>query len=177
LSLYVSGASVVLPFGRVLKLTTAATLLPSSRPVLGVAPLAMPNLKGLISGITLNRLPATATLLITVVISVGIAIAVLRSLRVKKPAPEVAFSVALTAALLLSYYLHLQDLALLLVPLSFLAGHRNRRFAVASWLVYIAPPFVVMLGHDFIFLLSLPVLFLLLAAIGPGVGARAAASA
>jgi glycosyl transferase family 87 len=182
LSICVSGWSVVLSFGRVLKLTTAATLAPNSGPVLGVAPTAMPNLKGLISGITLNRLPATATLLITVVLSVGIAIAVMRSLRATKPSPEVAFSVALTAALLLSYYLHLQDLALLLLPLGFLAGPRNRNFAVASWLLYIAPPLVVMLGHGLIFLLSLPVLFLLLAATaragsGPSLRARATASA
>src|SRR5215813_5255640 len=182
LSIYVSGSSVALSFGRVLKLTTAATLAPHSRPVLGVAPLAMPNLKGLISGITLNHLPATATFLITVVLSVGIAIAVMRSLRTTRPSPQVAFSVALTAALLVSYYLHLQDLALLLLPLGFLAGQRSRNFAVASWLLYIAPPLLVMLGHGLIFLLSLPVLFLLLAATvradsGPIVrGARAAAS-
>jgi len=181
LSIYVSGWSVVLSFGRVLKLTAAATLAPNSGPVLGVAPLAMPNLKGLISGITLNRLPASATLLITVVVSAGIAIAVMRSLRARKPSPEVAFSVAVTAALLLSYYLHLQDLTLLLLPLGFLAGQRKRNLAVASWLLYIAPPLVVMLGHGLIFLLSLPVLFLLLAAsapagCGPGLHARSTAS-
>jgi len=182
LSIYVSGWSAVLSFGRVLKLTTAATLAPNSGPVLGVAPTAMPNLKGLISGMTLNRLPASATLLITLVASVGIAIAVMRSLRTSKPSAEVAFSVALTAALLLSYYLHLQDFALLLLPLGFLAGQRKRNLALASWLLYIAPPLVVMLGHGLIFLLSLPVLFLLLVAsgpadCGPGLRARSTASA
>jgi len=70
----------------------------------------------------------------------------------------------------------------LLLPLGFLAGQRKRNLALASWLLYIAPPLVVMLGHGLIFLLSLPVLFLLLVAsgpadCGPGLRARSTASA
>jgi len=168
LSIRVTGWNAVLSFARVLRLTTVATLAPDSQPLLGVAPLAMPNLKGLISGITLNRSPAAVTLLTTAVLSMGIAIAVIRHLRLRRPDPQVAFSMALTASLLLSYYLHLQDLAVLLLPLSFLAGYRSQNFAVASWLLYVAPPFVVMLGHSLIFLLSVPLIFLLLAAFQRG---------
>jgi hypothetical protein len=69
---------------------------------------------------------------------------------------------ALTATVLLSYYLHLQDLAVLLLSLGLLAGERNRNLTVAAWLLYIAPAFVVMIGHDFIFLMSLPLILLLL---------------
>jgi hypothetical protein len=181
LSIGVSGYSFLPSFGRALKLTAAATLAPDGQPVLGVAPGAMPNLKGLISGITLNRLPASVTFLLTLVLSVAIALVVLRRLRAARPPLEVSFSAALTAALLLSYYLHLQDLALLLLPLGFMAGRERQNFTVASRLLYIAPPFVVMLGHDLIFLLSVPLLFLLAATgpadSGPSLRARATASA
>jgi hypothetical protein len=162
LSIAVTGWGVLLSFGRALKLTTAATLAPNSSAVLAVAPLAMPNLKGLISGITLNRLPGTVVFAITIVLSVAIAIEIVRRLRATRPRLEVSFSIALTATVLLSYYLHLQDLAVLLLSLGLLAAERNRNLTVAAWLLYIAPAFVVMIGHNFIFLLSLPLILLLL---------------
>jgi hypothetical protein len=162
LSIAVTGWGVLLSFGRVLKLTTAATLAPGSSAVLAVAPLAMPNLKGLISGITLNRSPGRALFATTILLSLLIAIVVVRRLWAAKPLLDGSFSIALTAALVLSYYLHMQDLTVLLLPLGLMAGNRNRNFALATWLLYIAPPFVVMLGHNLIFLLSLPLILLLL---------------
>jgi hypothetical protein len=161
LSICVTGWSALSSFGSVLKLTTAATLAPNSSAVLAVAPLAMPNLKGLISGITLNRLPGTEIFAITIALSLAITLGIIRKLLATRPALEVSFSMALTAALLLSYYLHVQDLAVLLLPLGLMAGERHRIFTVASQLLYIAPIFVVMIGHVFIFLLSLLVILLL----------------
>lgn len=168
LSVAVTGWSVLLSFGRVLKLTTTATLAPNSTAVLAVAPLAMPNLKGLISGITLNRLPATVIFAVTIALSLAIAIMIALRLRAAKPTIGVSFSMALTAALLVSYYLHLQDLVVLVLPFGLLALERSRNFKVATWLLYIAPPFVVMAGHGFLFLLSLPLILLLFGIIQRG---------
>jgi hypothetical protein len=163
LSIAVTGWGVLLSFGRVLKLTTAATLAPHSTAVLAVAPLAMPNLKGLISGITLNRLPGTVVFAIAIILSIAVAVWIAQRLRATRPQLEISFSIAVTAALLLSYYLHLQDLAVLLLPLGLMAKDKNRNFTAATWLLYIAPPFVVMISHSLIFLLSLPVILLLIA--------------
>jgi len=165
LSIATVGWNIVASFTRVVKLTASATLVPNSPALFGVVPLAMPNLKGLISGITLNRLPGPVIFAVTMVLSLAIAIGIIRKLRATKPSLGVSFSMALTGALLLSYYLHLQDFSVLLLPLGLVAAEKNLNLARAAWLFYIAPPMLLFAGHSLIFLLSMLLILLLVALI------------
>jgi len=170
-------------FTRALRLTNSAALARNApHAVLGVTPRAMPNLKGLLSALAMDRLPGSVLFLLTLTLSAVIALWIARKLKTCKPGPELSYSIATSGALLLSYYLHLQDLAALLVPFGLFATTRNATVRKATWLFYAASPLVVMFGPGAIFLLSLLLMMFLygliqLAEFGGSSGEGAIASA
>jgi hypothetical protein len=160
LSIAATGWQVFLSYGRALTLTGSATLASNSpNGVLGVVPSAMPNLKGLISGVTFGFASGKTILLVTLGLSVLATMWIVGKLRAQRPPSALAFSWAVAGGLLLSYYLHLQDLTVMQLPLGLTASEKNSNVARASWLFYVAPPFAAILGHGAMCLLSL--LFLL----------------
>jgi hypothetical protein len=162
LSIITVGWNAFASFGRVLLLTNSASLAQGApNGVLGVVPRAMPNLKGLISAMAMGRVSATVVFVVTLVLSAAIAIRLIQKLRFRRPSLENSFSIAVTGAVLLSYYIHLQDLTVLLLPLGLMANVKNLNLTRANWLLYVAPPLVVMLGHSFLSLLSLPLMIFL----------------
>ena len=162
LSLATVGWKASAGFLRALLLTNAASLTANApHGVLGVAPRAMPNLKGLISAATLDYLPRSAVFGMTIGLSAVIAFWIVRQLISCRPAGDASISMAIVGALLLSYYLHLQDLTLLLLPLALVSASKNAHVQRAIWLLFIAPPLAVLAGHSAIFLLSLLLALLL----------------
>jgi len=99
--------------------------------------------------------------MVTLVLSAAIAIRLIQKLRFRRPSLETSFSLAATGALLLSYYVHLQDLTVLLLPLGLMADVKNLNLTRANWLLYIAPPLLVILGHSLLSLLSLSLMIFL----------------
>jgi len=161
-SIALTGWSAFTAFSRVLLLTGTANLAQNTaNGVLGIIPLAMPNLKGLISGILNTFVTGRSLLLTTLGISALLTILIMHQLRSRKPDAALSFSLAVTGAILLSYYLHIQDLSVLLLPLGLTSGFPNSTLRRALWLFYVAPPLLVMIGRNTIFLLALPVIALL----------------
>jgi hypothetical protein len=169
LSLLASGASValagwqtLLSFARVLFLTGSVSLsstVPSGS--FGVVSLAMPNLRGLIFAATNWFVTGKVTFALILVLSIYVALRTMRLLVARGANLDISFSVAVASAILVSYYLHIQDLSLMLIPLGLMASSQNALISRAAILIYFAPPFLVMLGHDWLFLLSLPVIMFL----------------
>jgi Glycosyltransferase family 87 len=162
LSILTVGWNAFVSFGRVLLLTNSASLAQGApNGVLGVVPRAMPNLKGLISAMAMGRVSGTVVVMVTLVLSAAIAIRLIQKLRFRRPSLESSFSLAATGALLLSYYIHLQDLTVLLLPLGLMADVKNLNLTRANWLLYLAPPLLVILGHSLLSLLSLSLMIFL----------------
>lgn len=175
LSVLVVGWKASAGFLRALLLTNTASLTANApHGVLGVNPRAMPNLKGLISAVALDHLPRGVVLGVTIGGSALLALWIIRKLRSLRPPDDRSISFAIAGALVLSYYLHLQDFSVLLLPLAVLATSETANVQTAIWLLFIAPPLVVLIGHNGMFLLSLP-LALLLYGLGQTTSPRAPA--
>jgi len=162
LSIVTVGWKGFVSFGRVLLLTNSASLAQGApNGVLGVVPRAMPNLKGLLSAMAMGRVSGGVIFMVTILLSALIGALLIQRLRSRKPGLETSFALAVTGAVLLSYYLHLQDFSVLLVPLGLMATARNPLLGRANRLLYLAPPLLVMLGHSAISLLCLPLMIFL----------------
>jgi hypothetical protein len=127
----------------------------------GVFPFIMPNIRGLITGLTAWFLPGRVVFALTIVLSVCLMLWAIRILRGTRFGFDAAFSLLVTCAVLVSYYLHIHDLTVMQIPLALMAGTRNSYITRSAILFYLAPQFVVLFAHDFQYLLGLPVLMFL----------------
>jgi hypothetical protein len=161
----VSAASIALvswpgflALGRVLLLTGSVSVsrnLPTGS--LGVFPFIMPNLRGLILGLTGWFLPGKAVFVVTIALTIGIVLWGTRILRRTRYDFDAAFSLSTACAVFVSYYLHIHDLSAMQIPLGLMAGTKNSYICRSALLFYLAPQFVVLFAHNFIYLLALPV--------------------
>jgi Glycosyltransferase family 87 len=129
---------------------------------LGVFPFIMPNLRGLILGLTSWFLPGKVVLALTIALSICIALWGMRIVRGTRLDFDAAFSLATACAVLVSYYLHIHDLTVMQIPLGLMAGSKNSYLSKSTLLFYLAPQFVVLFAHNFQFLLALPTIIFLL---------------
>jgi len=156
------GWQAFLALGRVLLLTGSVSVSRSAPSgTFGVFPFVMPNLRGLISGVSGWLLPGTIILVLTIALSVCVALWAWRILRSARLEGDAAFSLATTAAIFLSYHLYIHDLSLMQIPLGLMGGCKNSYISRATLLFYLAPPFLLIVGHNFLFVLALPVLMFL----------------
>ena len=127
----------------------------------GVFPFIMPNIRGLVSGLTAWFLPGRVVFELTIVLSVCLVLWTIRILGGTRPDFGVVFSLSTACAVLVSYYLHIHDLTVMQVPLGLMAGTKNSYISSSTILFYLAPPFLLIVGHNFLFVLALPVLMFL----------------
>jgi hypothetical protein len=129
-----------------------------------VNPSVMPNLRGVISGTVGNLLPQFWTQILIGGASLGMLVWIARK-GIRRNLAE-QFSLAVTAAAVLSYHLNVHDLSILLIPLPlildrYLAPDRfGRSLAAASALMFSAPA-VIGLSDVHPFVVGVPVLLLL----------------
>jgi hypothetical protein len=124
----------------------------------GALPLEMPNLKGLVTAATRDLLPGRAVFLVVAAVSAGLALWALRTLRRPGIGPERAVALSVTCAVLLSYSLHIEDLAVMLLPFGLLPGFRSAVLSRSMLLAYFALPFLLIMGPTTLVLASLPLL-------------------
>lgn len=131
------------------------TLLAQER--MGLFPLSMPNLSGLLyagggqflhSPIAFDMISATSSLVIFVWCA--------RIIR--RTEPRVAFSIAILCGLLVSYHLFIYDLTLALLPVALLAGRINRYILLS---LFGLPILLGRLGSNSFFILAVPILAML----------------
>jgi hypothetical protein len=147
---------------RVLLLTGSVSVSPNMPTgSFGVFPFIMPNIRGLISGLTAWFLPGKIVFALTIVLSVCLVLWAIRILRGAGFDFDAAFSLSTTCAVLASYYLHSHDLTVMQVPLGLMARTRNSYISRSTILFYLAPQLVMLFAHDFVYLLALPVLMFL----------------
>jgi hypothetical protein len=127
----------------------------------GVFPFIMPNIRGLISGLTAWFLPGRIVFALTIALTTCLVLWAIRTLRGTGFDFDAAFSLSTTCAVLVSYYLHIHDLTVMQVPLGLLAGTKNSYISRSTILFYLAPQFVVLFAHNLQYLLALPVLMFL----------------
>jgi len=125
----------------------------------------MASVHGLVNGI--SEAPSIQRTIVTILLVVGImlwvAIAVPRTCPARWMIP-----IALTTAVLVSYYLFIYDLTILLLPLAValnwstgpVRGENSRLLSAACILVFLAPACLI-LWTDYFYLVSLPVFFFL----------------
>jgi hypothetical protein len=163
--------------GRVL-LRTGSVSVSQNLPTgsLGVFPFIMPNLRGLILGLTGWFLPGKVVLALTIALSVCIVLWGMRLVRGTKLDCDAAFSLATACAVLVSYYLHIHDLTVMQLPLGLMAGSKNSYLSKSTLLFYLAPQFVLLFAHNFQYLLALPVMMFLygISQLSPVAAARSA---
>lgn len=152
------GREALNALGRVLLLTGSVSVsrsVPSGS--LGVFPFVMPNLRGFMSGFAGWLLPGKIVFVITIGLSACIALWTFRILGKARLHCDAAFSFSTTAAILLSYHLYIHDLSAMLIPLGLMGRSKTSYMAKTSVLFYLAPPFLLIIGQNFLCLLALPV--------------------
>jgi hypothetical protein len=126
----------------------------------------MASVHGLVNG--LFSLPSTPRTIFTIFLVIGILAWV--AIAVPKTCPtQWMIPIALTTAVLASYYLFIYDLTILLIPLTValncsaapVRGKNSRLLAAACILVFLAPACLLLWTYYF-YLVSLPVFFFLL---------------
>lgn len=125
----------------------------------------MASVHGLVNGLlaTPSTQRTIITIILVVVILLWVAIAVPRACPTQWMIP-----IAVTTAVLVSYYLFLYDLAILLLPLGFALNwstgpqgeQKNRTLSAACILIFLAPACLI-LWTNYFYLVSLPVFFFL----------------
>jgi hypothetical protein len=125
----------------------------------------MASVHGLVNG--LFGEPSISRTIVTILLVVGVISCV--AIAVPKACPtEWLIPIALTTAVLVSYYLFIYDLTILLLPLTFALnrstaparGKNGRLLSAACVLVFLAPACLI-LWADYFYLVSLPVFFFL----------------
>ena len=129
----------------------------------GVFPFIMPNIRGLVAGLSGWFLSGKIVFVLTMVATLCVVIWGIRAVRGTRIDFDRGFALAITCATLASYYLHIHDLTAMQVPLGLTAGTRNWYISKSALLFYLAPQFVVLFAHDFQFVLAVPVMLLHLA--------------
>jgi hypothetical protein len=125
----------------------------------------MASVHGLVYGVF--AAPPILRTIITILVVVGVVLWV--AIAVPKACPtQWMIPIALTTAVLVSYYLFIYDLTILLLPLTFalnrstapVRGKSSRLLSTACILVFLAPACLILWTYYF-YLVSLPVFFLL----------------
>ncbi len=153
------------------KLLMASSLIvrerPSEIPAAGLPPPSMPNLRGLLYGWGGKYLPHSWLLGLTLGLSAALLLWVTFLLR-RERNQATGFALAIIAALLLSYYLHIHDLTLALLPIALLANRAGAYFTALVSVSFILPVLLlVWLGIQTQYLMAVPLLgFVLLIARG-----------
>jgi hypothetical protein len=142
----------------------------------GVFPFIMPNIRGLITGLTAWFLPGKIALALTVLLSGCLVLWGMRTLRGTRFGLDAAFSLSAACAVLVSYYLHIHDLTLMQLPLGLMAGHKNSYISRSALVFYLAPQLLMLFAHKFLYLLALPVMMFLygISQVSPVAAARTA---
>jgi len=130
--------------------------------------LAMPNLKGLVTAATRDFLPGGAVFLLILAFSGAVLVWALRALRRPGVGLERAFALAVVCAVLVSYWLGIEDLTVLLVPFGLLSGVPGALVSRSMLATYFAMPLLMILGPRSLFLLCLPLLVFAYAAAAGG---------
>jgi hypothetical protein len=144
----------------------------------GVFPFIMPNIRGLITGLTDWFLPGRIALALTILLSGCLVLWGILSLRGARLGLDAAFSLSTACAVLVSYYLHIHDLTLMQLPLGLMAGHKNSHISRSALVFYLAPQLLMLFAHKFLYLLALPVMMFVygISQVSPSVAAQTAES-
>ena len=136
----------------------------------GLITVAMPNLRGLISALIEGAVPARISQAITVLISILLILWVGFAGRLASRGRD-SLPIAITAATLVSYHILVQDLSMLLIPISLTlerclganawSSHSDRLKCYAAMTVLVVPS-VVFLSTRYFCITALPILFLLI---------------
>lgn len=130
---------------------------------MGVHPLGMPNLFGLLYRMGLAHLPGRLPAVVTSAVSLAVFLyAAHRIARVRRE--NAAFALALLCSLLVSLHLSLHDLSLLPLALALL---RTRAAVLVGVATYLLAMVTLWLGANTFYLLAVPVLSLVLLRPGP----------
>jgi glycosyl transferase family 87 len=127
---------------------------------LGVVPFIMPNLRGLILGLSGWILSGKIIFALTIIVTVCVVLWAVRVVKRSGLEPDAALALATTCAVLVSYYLHIHDLTMMQIPLGLTAGSKNPYISKSTFLFYLAPQFVVLFARNFIYLLAVPAMIL-----------------
>ena len=129
----------------------------------------MANLRGLIAGLTAGKLSSTTILILTISLSAAVLLAL--AIRLRKQAPADAMLHAITASVLVSYYLFIHDLSVLLIPialvldryigLSAASGASDGFTAILAASIFVAPICLFLIPAHF-YVAALPICALLL---------------
>lgn len=138
--------------------TLSANQSQAVRDTLGIQPLAMPNLRGLIYGIGAGRLPAHITVALIAIASLGLLLWCLwRSRRLS--GLDAVVALAATCTVLIAGHLYMHDASLLLLPMFLL---RARMTPLLTAALYGLPAILFVGGYwAYFFLIALPALWLL----------------
>ena len=129
----------------------------------------MANLRGLIAGLTAGKLSSTTILILTISLSAAVLLAL--AIRLCKQAPADAMLLAITASVVVSYYLFIHDLSVLLIPialvldryigLSAASGASDGFTAILAASIFVAPICLFLIPAHF-YVAALPICALLL---------------
>ena len=129
----------------------------------------MANLRGLIAGLTAGKLSSTTILILTISLSAAVLLAL--AIRLRKQAPADAMLLAITASVVVSYYLFIHDLSVLLIPialvldryigLSAASGASDGFTAILAASIFVAPICLFLIPAHF-YVAALPICALLL---------------
>lgn len=126
----------------------------SQRTKFGVYPAAMANVRGLVHGLLQNHLPATSLFIIVAGLSLAVVALAARS-------SHQAMSVAITAAILVSYHSMNHDLTIMLIPIAAALNSADRGLLLSGLLVF-AAPLVFIFALPYLYLTCIPLLALLI---------------
>jgi hypothetical protein len=135
----------------------------------GISPASMPNLRGMIFGLTSSHLSPFSVQVITIVVSL-LALLLTAGLTSAKRSNSELFLIAITASALASYHLLIHDLSVVFLPIVMTLSHNlpaeasgdknGRRLARSAALMFVAPIcFSYMPNHFYV--VALPALVFL----------------
>jgi hypothetical protein len=170
-SLWVAGVSQAAVYARLLLSMSIRLVSPADQFRYGILPAAMPNLRGLISGLADTHLSAFWIQAVTILLS-GIVLVLIAAVAPRKQRGADALLLAITTSAVVSYHLYMHDMSILLIPIAvtlnrFLVAEASgdrigRLVARASALMFVAPVCISYIPYHF-YLVSLPLLAFLAA--------------
>ncbi len=168
-SLWLVGPAQLMVYARSLVSMSVALASRVDRLKYGVSPTAMPNLRGLISGLGEGRIPTPWIQAATVALS-GLVLLWVAASAPRKRGGADALLLAITASMVVSYHVLTHDLSVLLIPIGVTLNRflgvevegrgRDLLAAGAAALLFMTPGCLPFLREHF-YLASLPLLFFL----------------
>ena len=129
----------------------------------------MANIRGLIAGLAAGKLSSTAILILTISLSAAVLLAL--AIWLRKQAPADPMLLAITASVVVSYYLFIHDLSVLLIPivvildryieLSAASGASEGFTAILAASLFVAPICLFLIPAYF-YIVALPICALLM---------------